>query len=157
MTAPHTLCHTMPSDCCSQSYLLVLLWLWWVLTAITWLSILTSDVVKQHSRHHWKSRGETHERCLCAGRWQEDADIHGRFQHASQGRIRLTTTTGTDPPVARLWVLVRQNAPDHPTHTRRCLVWIKVFLVLADCVLITVSLCHYVFHESCIAFIILSV
>ena len=103
----------------------------WVL----YVCALATDFIKQHSRHHREPRGETHERCLRSGRREEDADVHGRLQHAGEGRVRLATAAGTDPTLVGLRILVRQSATDHQIHPRMfrlSLVVFHVYLLIAS-------------------------
>ena len=74
---------------------------------------VVADVIGASAGHHREPRGEAHEGRVRAGGRQEDGLLHGRLQHASQGRLRLATATRTHQTVARLRLLVR------PTKTTR--------------------------------------
>ena len=79
------------------------------------------DLIQQRTGHHWEPRGEANKGGVHSYRRQEADHVHGRFQHAGQGHVWVTATSGADATVAGLWLLVwppETNCQEDPGEMR---------------------------------------
>ena len=79
------------------------------------------DLIQQRTGHHWEPRGEANEGGVHSYRRQEADHVHGRFQHAGQGHVWVTATSGADSTVDWLWLLVQPHHSGHPEDFGRVL------------------------------------